>query len=107
MPERGEGLTLRLCGPLACRACTTGAGNLRVWLDETKLAGTGDGFGAPLDLELAKDSQIVPFHRTQSYEQPLADHSIRESLGHEVEYFSLAVAQRLAQGQARAGRGRV
>ena len=56
-------------------------------LQQTQFAGTGYRFGAPLDLELAKDFQVVPFHRTQGEEQPLAHLTIREALGYEVEYF--------------------
>ena len=59
----------------------------RARLQQTQRAGTCDRFGAPLDLELAKDSPIVSFHRTQGEEQPLAHLLIREALSHEVEDF--------------------
>jgi hypothetical protein len=56
-------------------------------LQQTQLASPSDGFGAPLNLELAEDHAIVPFDRTQSQEQPLTDRSIRESLRNELEHF--------------------
>src|SRR6202011_6360815 len=68
---------------------------------QTQLTGTCDRFRAPLDLELAKDIPIVPFHRTQGEEQPLANLLIRESLRHEVEDFQLAWAEWLDQGLGR------
>lgn len=55
------------------------------WLQQTQLAGTCDRFGAPLNLELAKDFPIVPFHRVQGEEKPLTHFLIRESLSHEAE----------------------
>ena len=69
------------------------AGTLTSRLQQTQLAGTCDRFGAPLDLEFAKDFPIVSFHRVQGEEQPLAHLLIRESLRHEVEDFHLAVAE--------------
>ena len=57
-----------------------------------------DRFGAPLNLQLAKDIAIVPFDRVQGQEQPLANLLIREALRNKVEDFYLAVAQRLDQG---------
>jgi hypothetical protein len=56
-------------------------------LQQTELAGTCDRFGAPLDLEFAKDFPIVSFHGVQGEEKPLAYLLIRESLSHEVEDF--------------------
>ena len=56
-------------------------------LQQTQLAGTCDRFGAPLDAELTKDSPIVPFHRTQGEEKPLADLLIGAPLRHELEDF--------------------
>jgi hypothetical protein len=53
-------------------------------LQQTQLAGARDGFGAPLDLQFAKDVQIVPFNRTQREEKPLANLSIRKSFGDEL-----------------------
>ena len=79
---------------------------VRARLQQTQLAGTCDRFGAPLDLEFAKDSPIVPFHRTQGEEQPLANLLIRESLSHEVEDFQLAWAEWLDQGMGRWGQRR-
>ena len=69
----------------------------RLWigyrLQQTQLAGTCDRFGAPLDLEFAKDFPIVSFHRIQGEKKPLADLLIGEALRHELEDFYLAVAQ--------------
>ncbi len=82
----GENVLSWRYGSLARRACSMWASRQTVLLHQAKLAGTGDRFGAPLDLELAKDFQVVPFHRTQGEEQPLAHLTIREALGYEVEY---------------------
>src|SRR5438105_6501672 len=76
---------------------------VRARLQQTQLAGTCDRFGAPLDLEFAKDSPIVSFHRAQGEEQPLANLLIRESGSHEVEDFQLAWAEWLDQGLGRWG----
>src|SRR5690349_430698 len=38
-------------------------------LRQTELAGAGDGFGPPLDLELAEDPTVMAFHRVQGEEQ--------------------------------------
>src|SRR5579872_297708 len=73
-------------------------------LQQTQLAGTCDRFGAPLDLEFAKDSPIVSFHRTQGEEQPFAHLLIRESGSHEMEDFQLAWAEWLDQGLSKLGR---
>src|SRR5438309_9478047 len=82
------------------------AGTLTSRLHQTQLAGTCDRFGAPLDLEFAKDSPIVSFHRAQGEEQPLANLLIRESGSHEVEDFQLAWAEWLDQGLGRGGQRR-
>src|SRR5437868_10761548 len=79
---------------------------LKLWLQQTQLAGTCDRFGAPLDLEFVKDFPIVPFHRVQGEEQPLAHLLIGEALSHEVEDFYLASAQWLNQGLGRWGQRR-
>ncbi len=50
-------------------------------LQQTQFTGAGYSFGAPLNLQLAKDIPIVPFNRTQGEEKPLANLTIRESLG--------------------------
>ena len=63
--------------------------------------GPCDRFGAPLDLELAKDFLIVSFHRFQGEEQPLANLLIREPLSDEAHNFEFASAQRLEQGLGR------
>jgi hypothetical protein len=56
-------------------------------LQQTQLAGTCDRFGAPFDLEFAKDFLIVPFHCTQGEEQPLADLLIGEPSSYEAQDF--------------------
>jgi hypothetical protein len=42
-----------------------------VRLRQTQLASARDSFGAPLDLEFAKDPPVVSFHRVQGEEEPL------------------------------------
>ena len=58
-------------------------GKLTFSLEQAQLAGACDRFGATLDLEFIKDYPIVPFDRTQGEEKPLANLTIRESLGNE------------------------
>ena len=53
-------------------------------LQQTQLAGAGYGFGAALNLEFVEDSAVVPFNRVQGEEKPLANLTIRESLGNEL-----------------------
>ncbi len=66
-------------------------------LDQTQLTGTGNGFRAPLDLELVEDVAIVPFDRVQRQEQPLPDLVVRQPLGNKPQHLQLALAQRLDQ----------
>ena len=67
------------CLRFGCVGClqamleTICADKLLEGLQQTKLAGQGDRFGASLDLELAKDFLVVPFHRFQGEDQPLAN----------------------------------
>src|SRR5579864_1222685 len=82
------------------------ADKLTYRLQQTQLAGTCDRFGAPLDLEFAKDFPIVSFHHVQGEEKSLAHLLIRESLRHELEDFQLALAQWLDQGLGRWGQRR-
>ena len=56
---------------------------LEVYLQQTQLTGPGHSFGAPLNLEFAKDSLIVPFNSYQGDEKPFANLTIRQSLGNE------------------------
>jgi len=56
-------------------------------LEQTQLARARDSFGASLHLEFVEDSTIVPFDCTQGQKKPRANFAIRESLGHELEYF--------------------
>src|SRR5712691_5079473 len=70
-------------------------------LQQTQRTGPCDRFGAPLDLEFAKDFPIVSFHRTQGEEQPLAHLLIGESGSHEVEDFHLAWAEWLEHSLGR------
>ena len=60
------------------------AGKLTSWLQQIQLAGTCYRFGAPLDLKFAKDFPIVPFNSIQGKEKPLANLTIRESLGNKL-----------------------
>lgn len=65
----------------------TFADELAFRLQQPQLAGMCDCFGAPLNLQLAKDVAIVPFDGVQGQEQPLANLLIREALRNEVEDF--------------------
>ena len=97
-----EGYLKECCG----RTDTLRYPRVRARLHQTQLAGTCDRFGAPLNLEFAKDIPIVPFHRTQGEEQPLAHFLIGESGSHEVEDFHLAWAEWLDQELSRWGQSR-
>jgi hypothetical protein len=79
------------------------ADKLMFRLQQTQLAGTCHRFGAPLDLELAKDFLIVSFHRLQGEDKPLAHLLIREALRDEMEDFQLALAKWLDEGLGRWG----
>ncbi len=46
-------------------------------LQQTQLAGAGDGFGAALHLQFVEDPAVVPFNRVQGQEEPLANLAIR------------------------------
>ena len=70
-------------------------------LQQTEFTRTGNRFGTPLDLQLAKDFLIVSFHRVQGEDKPLAHLLIGEALRHEVEDFQLAWAEWLKQGLGR------
>ena len=63
------------------------AGKLAFRLQQAQLAGAGYSFGAPLDHKFAEDNPIVSFDGTQGEEKPLANLSIREPLGNELQYF--------------------
>jgi hypothetical protein len=56
-----------------------------LFLRQTQLAGARDSFGAPLDLEFAKDLPIVSLDRVQGEEEPLANLVIGESFSDEPE----------------------
>ena len=51
--------------------------------EQSKLARARERFDAIADLELAEDLPIMPFDRVQGRETPLANLTIRESLGNE------------------------
>ncbi len=59
------------------------AGKLTFRLQQTQLTGTCYSFGTPLNQKLTEDSLIVPLDGTQGEEKPLANLTIRESLGDE------------------------
>jgi hypothetical protein len=73
--------------PLARRSRSEFAGERTSRLQQAQLAGARYRFGAPSNLEFAKDVPIVPFDSNQGEEKPLADLTIRESLGDESQYF--------------------
>ena len=56
----------------------------KIDLQQTQFAGAGDGFGAALNLQFVKNFSVMPFDRVQGEEKPLADLTIRESLGNEL-----------------------
>jgi hypothetical protein len=70
-------------------------------LQQAQLAGTRYRFGAPPNLEFAKDVPVVSLDGNDGEEKPLADLTIRESLGDESQYFQLALAQWLDKGLGR------
>src|SRR3990172_7494814 len=59
---------------------------IRIGLQQTQLAGAGDRFGSPLDLQLVKDDPGMSFDCAEGEEKPLADLTIRESLGNEAQH---------------------
>jgi hypothetical protein len=72
---------------------TTFADKLAFRLHQTQLAGTRECSSAPWDLELVEASPVVSFDRVRGAEQLLANLLIRASLGNEVEYLQLALAE--------------
>jgi len=56
-------------------------GMIALGLQQAQLAGAGNRFGAPLDLQLVKDDAGVSLDRAQGEEKPFADFTIRESFG--------------------------
>ena len=65
--------------------------------EDVEGSGFVDRLGAVLHAKFAIDSAVVSLDRVQSKEKPLANLAIRESLGDELEYFQLALAQWLDQ----------
>jgi hypothetical protein len=63
------------------------AGKLTSWLQQAQLTGARYCFGAPSDLEFAKDVPVVSFDGNDGEEKPLADLAVRESVGDELQYF--------------------
>jgi hypothetical protein len=63
------------------------AGKLMSGLQQAQLAGARYCFGAPSNLEFAKNVPVVSFDGNDGEEKPLADLTIRESLGDELQYF--------------------
>ena len=63
------------------------AGKLTSWLQQAQLAGSRYRFGAPPNLEFAKDIPVVSFDGNDGEEKLLADLTVRESLGNESQYF--------------------
>ena len=60
------------------------AGKQSFSLQQAQLAGTYNRFGATLNLQFVKDFLVVPLDRTQGQEKPLANLTIRESLGNQL-----------------------
>ena len=64
-----QALTHWLAGSLAGGSRIPGVrAHGRFRLQQTKLAGPGDRFGAPVDLKFAKEAPRVSFHRVQGKE---------------------------------------
>ena len=80
---------------------STLAGNLLPRTQQSQRAGACDGFGAPLHLQLAENLEVVPFHGAQGEGKPVTYFLIRESLGNQLKYLELALAQCLDQWMAR------
>ncbi len=72
--------------PLARRSRSEFAGKRSSGLQQAQLAGARYSFGAPSNLEFAKNVPIVPFNSNQGEEKPLADLTVRESLGDELQH---------------------
>ena len=92
---------------LARRSRSEFAGERTSGLQQAQLAGARYRFGAPSNLELAKDVPVVSFDGNHGEEKPLADLTVRESLGNELQYFQLALAQWLDKGLGSWGRGQM
>jgi len=73
--------------PLVRRSRSECAGERPSGLQQAELAGTRYRFGAPSYLEFAKDVPVVSFDGNDGEEESLADLTIRESLGDELQYF--------------------
>ena len=53
-------------------------------LEQAQLTGAGNGFSATLNLQFFKNPAVVPFDRIEGEKKPLADLSIRESMGYQL-----------------------
>jgi hypothetical protein len=71
--------------PLAGRSRSEFAGERPSGLQQAQLAGARYSFGAPSDLEFAKDVPVVSFDGNDGEEEPLADLPVRESPGNELQ----------------------
>jgi len=67
-------------------------------LQQSELAGFGDGFGASFDAELTEDVAVVSFDGADGDKEPLADLLVGEAVGDQGEDFELALAQGFEQG---------
>ena len=72
--------------PLARRSRSEFAGKRTSGLQQTQLAGARYRFGAPSYLEFAKNVPVVSFDGNDGEEEPLADLTVRESLGDELQH---------------------
>ena len=61
------------------------AGKLTFRLQQAQIAGARYSFGAPSDLEFAKDNLVVSLDSNKGEEESLAYLTIRESLGDELQ----------------------
>ena len=81
--NRHQSMVRGYCYPLARRSRSELAGERRSGLQQAQLAGVRYRFGAPPNLEFAKDVPVVSFDGNDGEEKPFADLTIRESLGDE------------------------
>ena len=71
-----------------CRGDTKGVlQSIEGFAKKTQLAGAGDRFSTPLNLQLAEDAAVMPFDGIQGEKEPLTNLTIREPLGNQLENF--------------------
>src|SRR5512134_51943 len=92
--ELGYGFGIKDSRPYWQAVLDAGLAGWPLRLQQAQLAGSRDRFCAPLHLQFVKDDPVVSFDRAQGEEKPLADLTVRESLGNEPQHFQLAFGER-------------